>query len=231
MLTSVLPSVICQLVNYWTVGFQALSLQGLLALPSDLDFKDIDNHAKHNERKTNGKRCSNSGKFKALNHSKSETWQETKKTIFLRLSIAFCIHVLFHLNWHDGNLMQLAITCFSHLSICRYNLNVIWHHPMWHQPSVAQRKLLKVATDIWPSGWAQCQMFDASCQWCQMFDLSGVIEALNEVGPNVSWCCQLPMMPDVWWKLFPVMASQCNNASPLFWPQSLSLFVAGKNMS
>ena len=28
-------------------------------------------------KEKNGKRCSNSGKFKALNHSKSETWQET----------------------------------------------------------------------------------------------------------------------------------------------------------
>ena len=58
-----------------------------------------------------------------------------------------------------------------------------------------------VICEVESLGWAQGQIFDASCQWCQMFDLRGVIEALNEVGRNVSWCCQLPMMPDVWWKL------------------------------
>ena len=71
-------------------------------------------------------------------------------------------------------------------------------------PVVRCCQMLSVMPGVWyylPFGWAQCQMFDASCQWCQMFDLSGVIEALNEGGRNISWCCQLPMMPDVWWKL------------------------------
>ena len=82
--------------------------------------------------------------------------------------------------------------------------HLVGHNVKCLMPAASDAKCLTLV--VWLKHWMRLGPMSAgaaSCQWCQMFD--------------ESW--------------FPVMASQCNNASPLFWPQSLSLFFAGKNMS
>ena len=134
---------------------------------------------------------------------------------------AFCLHVLWG-NFCDNMSVPLLKAVNKHFSdascqmlsdvvsdarcvILLVRLNhLVGHNVKCLMPVASDAKCLTLV--VWLKHWMRLGPMSAgaaSCQWCQMFD--------------ESW--------------FPVMASQCNNASPLFWPQSLSLFFAGKNMS
>ena len=94
-----------------------------------------------------------------------------------------------------------AVRCCQWCQVCDITYHLVGHNVKCLMPVASDAKCLTLV--VWLKHWMRLGAMSAgaaSCQWCQMFD--------------ESW--------------FPVMASQCNNASPLFWPQSLSLFFAGK---
>ena len=97
-----------------------------------------------------------------------------------------------------------AVRCCQWCQVCDITYHLVGHNVKCLMPVASDPKCLTLV--VWLKHWMSLGAMwagAASCQWCQMFD--------------ESW--------------FPVMASQCNNASPLFWPQSLSLFFAGKKVS
>ena len=133
---------------------------------------------------------------------------------------AFCLHVLWG-NFCDNMSVPLlkavnckqtllwcqlsdAVRCCQWCQVCDITYHLVGHNVKCLMPVASGAKCLTLV--VWLKHWMRLGAMwagAASCQWCQMFD--------------ESW--------------FPVMASQCNNASPLFWPQSLSLFFAGKKVS
>ena len=97
-----------------------------------------------------------------------------------------------------------AVRCCQWCQVCDITYHLVGHNVKCLMPVASDAKCLTLV--VWLKHWMRLGAMwagAASCQWCQMFD--------------ESW--------------FPVMASQCNNASPLFWPQSLGLLYKEKKVS